>query len=467
MAETASEKDKRATIFITHAAPEDNEFALWLSSKLVLAGYRVWIDRRRLRGGNDTWTEIDRVLRNQTVKQIVVYGTHIGKAGVKKELAIGEVMSKMLGDEQFMIPVRKDDVPFGDAPPEILRAHMPNAYPDWHACLEELFETLSDAGVPKSPTEAATALNRLIEARQDGRRFITDKPEELLTNWFPVNAAGEIRYFKLSGTEDQKKVWFDDCALPKLKMGQLVGMLATLEEAEHSSSLKLSLTKEYEIPLDDFISGIQLGPYLDKKDARRDVSNLLRQVFEQKAAARGLRPIEFANKEIGWAFPDKLISGDKIECLTPDGRTIKRVMSGKFKDLRWHACIVAKPRLLPMLGFRIHLNVVLSEDGQNFLPGDVTHKKRVRLTRSWWNNIWRDRLLTAVSFLGEGKDVEMGTAGNKLSMSAKPISVTVDTAYDDTDPPMPTEENEDGEISPSAALEEYFDELDDAEDLAA
>jgi hypothetical protein len=39
---------KRDTVFVTHAAPQDNEFALWLSSKLSLAGYKVWVDRRRV-----------------------------------------------------------------------------------------------------------------------------------------------------------------------------------------------------------------------------------------------------------------------------------------------------------------------------------------------------------------------------------------------------------------------------------
>ncbi len=54
----------RDTVFVTHAAPEDNDFALWLSSKLAIAGYRVWVDKQRLRGGDDFWSEIDRMLRN-------------------------------------------------------------------------------------------------------------------------------------------------------------------------------------------------------------------------------------------------------------------------------------------------------------------------------------------------------------------------------------------------------------------
>jgi hypothetical protein len=128
----------RDTVFVTHAAPEDNEFALWLSSKLALAGYRVWVDRRRLRGGDDFWDEIDRVLRNNAVKQIVVFTQYITKPGVKKELAIDEIMRNRLGDEKFMIPVRADDISFGDAPPELIRRNILNAYPNctivWSNC---------------------------------------------------------------------------------------------------------------------------------------------------------------------------------------------------------------------------------------------------------------------------------------------------------------------------------------------
>src|ERR1700730_15448659 len=82
----ASTPQSRTTVFVTHAAPDDNEFALWLSSKLAIAGYHVWVDRRRLRGGADAWDEIDAVLRNQAIKQIVVFTAHIGKARSQKRI---------------------------------------------------------------------------------------------------------------------------------------------------------------------------------------------------------------------------------------------------------------------------------------------------------------------------------------------------------------------------------------------
>jgi hypothetical protein len=168
----------RATVFVTHAAPDDNEFALWLSSKLAMAGYRVWVDRRRLRGGADAWDEIDSVLRHETIKQVVVFTAHTSKPGVKKELAIGDVMRRKLGDTGFIIAIRNDDTAYGDAPPEFLRGHIINGHPNWHDCLKELFEALEEARGPKTPSPDADALRRIVEAREEGRRFVLNRPEK-------------------------------------------------------------------------------------------------------------------------------------------------------------------------------------------------------------------------------------------------------------------------------------------------
>jgi TIR domain-containing protein len=118
----------RDVLFVSHAAPEDNEFALWLSSKLASAGYKVWIDKNRLLGGDDSWDAIDHVLRNQAVKQIVVFTRHITKPGVKKELAIGDAVKSKLNDPQFQIAVRNDELNYSDAPPEFLRSNILYGY---------------------------------------------------------------------------------------------------------------------------------------------------------------------------------------------------------------------------------------------------------------------------------------------------------------------------------------------------
>jgi hypothetical protein len=79
----------------------------------------------------------------------VVFTAHTNKPGVKKELAIGDVMRKKLADPSFIIPIRNEDIAYADAPPEFLRGHIINGHPNWHDCLKELFEALEEAGVPR------------------------------------------------------------------------------------------------------------------------------------------------------------------------------------------------------------------------------------------------------------------------------------------------------------------------------
>jgi hypothetical protein len=454
----------RDMLLISHAAPEDNEFALWLSSKLAMAGYRVWIYRRRLRGGADMWDEIERVLRNNALKQIVVFTEHVRKDGVKKELAIGDGMRKRIPDPNFIIPIRSAEIAFEDAPPEFLRDHIINAYPNWHDCLNEVLEALDEAGVAKKPTPDTEALARIVEAREDGQRFIIERHEELLTNWFPLKPPEFVRYFRFEGLQEQMQAWAKDCNLPHVSMGRLAASFADPAAFSISSSFDLQVPTQYEITFDDLITGKNLGPYYEKGPASKDVVNLLRQHFDRLAKGRGLSRVEFANKEVGWFFPDGLLPDGKIALETSSGRRIRRAMSGKFKDLRWHVCIIAKPRVWPELVYRIHVNVVLTADGKTALPGEKTHARRRRLTKSWWNNIWRDRLLAAMHYLAAGFfHIELDAGNVKFELATWPLCARSSVSYDAFDPPLPSEEDDEGTIVPTAALDDQLDDMEESE----
>lgn len=318
--------------------------------------------------------------------------------------------------------------------------------------------------MPKSPSPDTEALARIVEVREDGRRFIINRKEGLLTNWFPINPPEHIRYYGFEGLQEQTKAWLRDCKIPHVPTGRLVGSFADPPAFAMSSSFDLETPTEYEASFVHFISGKNLGPYYEKGLANNDIVNLLRQHFDQLAAKRGLLRVEFANKEVGWFFPDGLLPGNKVIFGTPDGRRIRRVMSGKFKDLRWHVCIIAKPRVWPELVYRIHINVVLSTDGRTVLPGDKTHARRRRLTKSWWNNIWRDRLLAAVNHLADDASGITLEAGNiNFKLATWPIVAQSDVSYDAFDPPLPIEEDDEGNIVPTAALDDQMDEIDESD----
>lgn len=131
------------------------------------------------------------MLRHEAIKQIVVVSEHIGKQGVKKELALGDVVRRKLNDPEFMVPVRIADIDFGDFPTEILRQNAHNAYPNWAACLEPLLETLDTAGVAKVAHPDAEQLAMIIAAQGEGRKLVTDTPETLYSNWFELKGRSD------------------------------------------------------------------------------------------------------------------------------------------------------------------------------------------------------------------------------------------------------------------------------------
>ena len=84
------------------------------------------------------------------------------------------------------------------------------------------------------------------------------------------------------------------------------------------------------------------------------------------------------------------------------------------------------------------------------------------MTKSWWNDVWRDRLLAAMHFLANGNpSVLVETGSEHFEIAPWPLTVPLSVSYEATDPPAPSEEDEEGNIVPSAALDDQFDDLDD------
>lgn len=60
----------RDTIFISHATPADNDFSIWIASRLEMLGYKVWIDKEGLLGGERFWATIQKAL-DRSIKSFV------------------------------------------------------------------------------------------------------------------------------------------------------------------------------------------------------------------------------------------------------------------------------------------------------------------------------------------------------------------------------------------------------------
>ena len=62
-----NESSVRDMLFISHANPEDNEFARWITLQLAREGYPVWCDLTKLLGGEAFWDDIQDAIKNRTI----------------------------------------------------------------------------------------------------------------------------------------------------------------------------------------------------------------------------------------------------------------------------------------------------------------------------------------------------------------------------------------------------------------
>jgi len=86
----------RDTLFISHATPDDVEFTIWIASRLELMGYKIWIDKEGLLGGERFWKEILSLNLLKLLKTIHRQ-THI----LKKFLSMQEHILKMMSGKVF------------------------------------------------------------------------------------------------------------------------------------------------------------------------------------------------------------------------------------------------------------------------------------------------------------------------------------------------------------------------------
>jgi hypothetical protein len=300
--------------------------------------------------------------------------------------------------------------------------------------------------VPRSPTVDGAFLRSLVEAQEAGRLAVLHEPETLWSNWFPIDPLPPIlRLFGGKGTRDQFERWLKSSKAPKVSHSGLAATFCDPATFQLSGGEGPQLEARFWLKTTELIDGRETAPFVNRGDARTHVVNLLRQHWDLTMARRGLQRFEFAAGRIGWFFPDGLVEGP-VTFVLPDGRRVSRILSGKFKDRRWHLCLLAKPMLWPSPLIRVHANMALTVDGRTPLPGPQTHRVRMRLTKSWWNDKWRDLLLAGMHWIAEGHETINLAAGDEtFAMASLPISLETAVSYRGRES-RSAEEDDQGEI---------------------
>jgi hypothetical protein len=450
----------RDVIFISHATPDDNEFVRWLGTRLTGHGFHVWADIFDLNGGTPFWGSIEECIRNRAIKVIAVVSRAScdpGRSGVRNEIALADTVRKSLKDDEYIIPVRIDDVPFGDLPIQIHQLNALDFSAGWGGKLGDLVECLDKAAVPRAATDLTAEFERWRAASVRSEVALEKGAEPLLTNILPILRLPEaISFFEYEGENKKFEAAVAGVPLPTAHHNRFLLSFAGRDELQSHLPAEFKLSLRSQAPIADFLDGSFSDPTGPKRrDARSAVTRMLRESFEHYLGQRGLLPYDCSSGMVMF-FPKGLLKDDRVVYVNASGRTTYKQVSGESKRLRafWHLGMRAVVKLEDPHAVRLRPYVVFTRDGKTPLSdAEEMTKLRRKFCVMWFNNVWRPLFQGFYQFLGEGADVvdipigasaTWGVAGSGLRLVSE-MSMPGDLAVADAEeePEEPDDSDDD------------------------
>lgn len=423
--------EQRSAVFISHANPEDNEFTIWLGSHLSAAGYEVWADVLKLRGGEDWARKLENALRARAFK-VVLVGTPLGvqKQGVRNEIQIATEVAKKLQDNAFVIPLRLQQY---DSPFQIVQAQYIDFMNGWGQGLSELLQTLDAYKVPRLQTSNTESVNNWRGAQLAKARVVQQAPEALISNWLRIsewpNAIGYFE-FRGAGAEERVKRLIANCKWPICQFGRGFFSCADTADFRSEDGTLLPISREKEWWLPHFLENGDHERSLGSREARNIVTHLTKCALENKFRDSNLAKYEFAAGVTGWWVPSGLITDDKVSFKWDKGPSGRRNLVGEVtvgaSKYRWHFGASGRPWISDNSHVRIVSRVIFSADGITALDDPkYMHRLRRSVPKSWRNARWRDMLLAFLFWFSKGERyvcLEMGSA-SVIKLEVPPISM--------------------------------------------
>ena len=394
----------RNAIFISHATPEDNPFALWLGAKLSAMGFEVWADVMKLRGGVDWARALENALRNHSTKLLVVCTPRSMEAqGVRNEIEIGAELSRDLNDSEFTIPLR-----LSPYKAHIRIAHL--QYIDfsksWANGLVDLTKLLLETqNLVANRTQQRISGDWLI-SQSDGATHLVQLEERLSSNWLEIQSRPNNLYYcePPSGFPVEKFQQRDLHTSPIVPIGNGV-----LTYAEPDQSRKLSpeipATIREMVPVEDYLENGWARLGVKNHEARRHFSDLGNQAFERFLLSRSLSSTQGANGLLTWWGALGKVPASKIRFNWPDQKGLRQIIGRSTKrNVHWHYGIGGSIRTGPVPHLQIFSRLIFSDNGQDAIRSATKmHQLRRSFSKTWRNARWRDMLCAFLWWLSQGE----------------------------------------------------------------
>jgi hypothetical protein len=409
----------RDTIFISHATPEDNDFTLWLASRLELLGYRVWIDKKELLGGEPFWDVIELAIKNRAIKFLLVYSNNICyqdgerqvKVGIQKEIDFARATMQLNpGLKDFFTILHLDDSGY-DLFPGAKDLNQIPFNKNWSAGLAQLEEKLRKDEIVKSnnpDTDAAKwYLNNYIE-----KNPIIERRELYYTNWWSI-ADGPtcfyiLRYAKLSLAEKVAELNKDDVFVRDTNLITAFKKDFANKITDSFGDTFITPVEVFEIKIVDVINGYEKTNFPTAKDAQNHLTKLIKRSLHVYLKNNELLWYQMANKHLAYYHGHRSLPGGVIKFEYPHHipkKYKRKQLSGKFGETeRWNFALSFRTVFQPIFGFNLKSHLIFTESGLRPIDDkDVQHSYRRRKGKRMFNEEWRDLLMGFIRSLPDDK----------------------------------------------------------------
>ena len=414
----------RDIIFISHATPEDNDFTVWLASRLQADGFEVWIDKHALIGGEKFWQEIDLTIRNKAVKVLLVYSQNICvqkqpgklKLGIEKEKSLAESVASTDALKDFVILLNID----GSAYNLFIGADMLNQIPfyeNWAVGYSQLLKKFDKEDItPKNAPVGDFA--KWYEDEYILNSGVKAMHELYYDSCWPIPDLPPTIYMYSFATDSIATHIQQQLPYPAGKIANVITSFydAQAFEVEVDGILGVITYREkFEIKISDVVAGIGGESFPTARDTQNHFKHLLQRILHSIMRNRQLSWYRMANKSLAYFFTSRMLGkAVKFQYLLRSKKVNKKkALYGRHLSSCWHFALSSKPVLSPQIAFSFKSHIVFTEDGQKlWTDKDKMHSARRKKGRMMFNEDWRDMLIAFLHALCQG--------GNSVKIQLSP-----------------------------------------------
>lgn len=369
---------QRNILFVSHANPQDNDFTIWLTSRLQLLGYDVWIDKNALLGGEKFWEEIDQVIRNKAAKFSLVYSTNICKEnspgklkdGIYKEYSLAESICKQYDLKDFIILMNIDGSEYNlfigaD------RLNQIGFYENWAKGLRQLTEKLKKDQVHKNDSYIDEGFSSWYENQYIITSGITSKYELYYSNWWPIKDLPQQFYIYQFKTEEQARaIYEEDNNYPISKITNCLSSFESYLSFQvnfNNNLIDITPQNIFKVKTSDIFLGFESKVFPNHRDSENHFKSLLKRIFHLIMKNRRMFWYEMANRRLAYFYTPANLKSLKVKFDYPYRKNNKfktKNLIGNYLSLgKWHYAVSVKPILYPILAFSLKNHLVFTDDG--------------------------------------------------------------------------------------------------------